>query len=1267
MSATFTFTNGFLNIQADAIPFHSPGTFPNPSNSNTIEPQNFDQTIIYRGGVNIAASTPVQTSNTIIGFAMNGVPIYSPNAGSQGNPAPPQGFNYNINHSTFLSGKDQYDAFPDVDGVYHYITGNALKNGWDSSPTAELYQGNYYDGNFWHPDGHSKIYGVALDGYPIYSYQGYADPLDPLSGIKVITSSYRIKNNLPIVTPLPYQRIEFTESISSSLDGVEKYYRFIVSSTSNVNIVLDLNPGATDIDLELQTNTGFPIANSVFGSDKDEFISARLSPGEYIIKVFFKVPPITPTVSSYTLYYTINPLNSTPPSVQPLPIVRVAGQYIQDYEYVVGLGDLDQHNGRFCKTPDFPNGTYAYFFTFTNDGGAEPTYPYVTGPTYYGNPVEIGEDPTVLTPGSGASLSPNFNSENGIDSVTVLAGGSGYQKNNPPILRIVNAGNAENPAVLQPVIFNGSIVAVKVLESGSGYDPLRVEITSTPVGEGEVQTQGYGAIAKPILREDNVIATVTITNQGSGYTSKPTIVLNGGGGVGAQLNPLILNGKLVDIEIVNRGGGYTSNPVVEISSEPGVGFEIPNIMNYSGQSSVQQNSVSVGLGNPTWGPAIQANPSNYEIIFNGGLTATIASATGTASPGAQWTFTGTWPANSTGAPLTIRSKNYVPAGGSGAAATVTISDGSISYVQLISQGDEYFGPTSVEILGYGGAGANASASTNSVTSLTILNPGKNYTEGDVGLVIQGGNGIGAAGKINVDNTGYVSNISITDPGEFYEIPPYLIIEGGNGTGAKAKISVENGELNNVEILNGGKGYTTAPKIVLARKSKLTRKVRNRQFLNSRARFMAGLLTDVERDTTTMYLSNTNTFLGSGKFYIENEIFSYTTKNEISVNGCVRGENFRYDQRVVVDRPLELIFNIGDRIIRKVNSPGAKQGIVYDWKPTTGELFINFIVDDLAFIDAGRAAERSTVIQFDAGKSEYSSSSQKPHIILDTFGETITLLTDPITVLANSSFQDSPVNGVTDGIPDLINAGTEFENDTYLDGGIASSLYGIEETTGGVNLTLLTTQDIIKDGNPNPISVTILEAGGLDEGITHTAVLDLYLTNIIGQTSYDFIVGETITGDQSAITATVVSWNATKKILRVRSPQPYDTGDPQIGTLYKFSHNSTIVDVRVMDFGQLYTTTPTLSIETTGLLPASASATLTLDQLTSTTVIDGGYGYDPLNPPEITVIPNISDTTGTGAVVEAILGGERILGSNSSARYRITDIQYQTLLLEERDN
>jgi hypothetical protein len=58
------------------------------------------------------------------------------------------------------------------------------------------------------------------------------------------------------------------------------------------------------------------------------------------------------------------------------------GEYIEDYEYVAGLGDLDENNGRTCVTPEFPGGTYAYFVT--TDAAGDPAYPYYLGESYHG-------------------------------------------------------------------------------------------------------------------------------------------------------------------------------------------------------------------------------------------------------------------------------------------------------------------------------------------------------------------------------------------------------------------------------------------------------------------------------------------------------------------------------------------------------------------------------------------------------------------------------------------------------------------------------------------------------------------------------------------------------------------------------------------------------------------------------------------------------------------------------------------------------------------
>jgi len=58
------------------------------------------------------------------------------------------------------------------------------------------------------------------------------------------------------------------------------------------------------------------------------------------------------------------------------------GYYIEDFEYVDGLGHLDAHNGRWCVTPEYPSGTYAYFVTI--DENQDAVYPYTLGLTYYG-------------------------------------------------------------------------------------------------------------------------------------------------------------------------------------------------------------------------------------------------------------------------------------------------------------------------------------------------------------------------------------------------------------------------------------------------------------------------------------------------------------------------------------------------------------------------------------------------------------------------------------------------------------------------------------------------------------------------------------------------------------------------------------------------------------------------------------------------------------------------------------------------------------------
>lgn len=91
-----------------------------------------------------------------------------------------------------------------------------------------------------------------------------------------------------------------------------------------------------------------------------------------------------------------------------------AGSLIEDWEYAEGLGNLDVHNGRFCITPEFQDGTYAYFLSVELDteSNLQPIFPYIMGLS----PRQVLDQP----PNNGAATPPPPDSGGG-DGPTVPA------------------------------------------------------------------------------------------------------------------------------------------------------------------------------------------------------------------------------------------------------------------------------------------------------------------------------------------------------------------------------------------------------------------------------------------------------------------------------------------------------------------------------------------------------------------------------------------------------------------------------------------------------------------------------------------------------------------------------------------------------------------------------------------------------------------------------------------------------------------------------
>ena len=172
-----------------------------------------------------------------------------------------------------------------------------------------------------------------------------------------------------------------------------------------------------------------------------------------------------------------------------------------------------------------------------------------------------------VVPGAGAILTPVFNDDLGVDYIIVEDGGSGYDPEQPPNLSIGNCGIPTRDALLEPVINNGKITAVKVLDPGEGYDPLRVEFDVNLPEDVEVYPDP--ADAKIYLRDDGSIDFVQVTKNGDGYFYDVDARITGAVGSGAEIKAI--SKAVTGLSILNFGRGYETPPFLSITGGGGSG------------------------------------------------------------------------------------------------------------------------------------------------------------------------------------------------------------------------------------------------------------------------------------------------------------------------------------------------------------------------------------------------------------------------------------------------------------------------------------------------------------------------------------------------------------------------------------------------------------------------------------------------------------------------------------------------------------------------
>ena len=156
-----------------------------------------------------------------------------------------------------------------------------------------------------------------------------------------------------------------------------------------------------------------------------------------------------------------------------------AGFFVEDYRYD-GSGDLDDHNGRFCKTPEFEDGIYAYFAAVDNI--LNPQFPYYIGDTYR----SFALTENIL---AGERIRQNrFDFENSAlirntFPYNMFGDGKTYDFVYEPYKRL--------PQISYPdTIGVGPVEKINVINAGTGYS------MGSKIYFDESETDGFGAVAK---------------------------------------------------------------------------------------------------------------------------------------------------------------------------------------------------------------------------------------------------------------------------------------------------------------------------------------------------------------------------------------------------------------------------------------------------------------------------------------------------------------------------------------------------------------------------------------------------------------------------------------------------------------------------------------------------------------------------------------------------------------------------------------------------
>jgi hypothetical protein len=353
---------------------------------------------------------------------------------------------------------------------------------------------------------------------------------------------------------------------------------------------------------------------------------------------------------------------------------------------------------------------------------------------------------------------------------------------------------------------SNQVVSISMTTGGSGYTAPPAVTFSGGGGTGAV---GVAHMA------GTQVESVVITNGGTGYTSAPTVTITGT----AVATANVYAGPAIPASFVRSRFN-------DLYAFDGMGRGL----RWDGSAGTMQ---PIGLQKPYKGPAMtiaSTSLAGYVDAIN------VVSAGNGYSTAPTVTLTGGTPTKAAVARATVGGGRLIgvtvtePGNGYKAAPTVSISSsnaagatfsvgvlGSVSALTVTSGGSGYSStPTVVFSTAQGLTKANASVSVSGgvVTAVDLLSGGTGAT-GPVTASLSGGGGSGASIQVGMQYG--VSAVTVNSGGTGFLAPPSIALQAdptdASYSAAAATATVANGAITKVSVYSGG-GYSLPPAVTL---------------------------------------------------------------------------------------------------------------------------------------------------------------------------------------------------------------------------------------------------------------------------------------------------------------------------------------------------------------------------------------------------------------------------------------------------------------------